>query len=78
MNVTVDVKPARLSKINWTQIVALVVMVLSLFGIEMDDKTRADLLAGLIGVQSVVTFVLRTWFTKEVTPQSVATTTVMK
>ena len=64
----VAVKSAFLSKINWAQAIGFLAMILSTFGIDLDDKTRADLLAGIIGLQGAITWILRTWFTTTVTP----------
>lgn len=66
--VKVDVKSAWTSKINITQVLAMLAMLLSVFGLDIDAKTQADILAGIIAVQSVVSWVLRTFFTKTVTP----------
>ena len=68
---TVSVKPATMSKINWTQAVSFLAMVLAMFGIDMDEDTRNALLALIVSGQAVVTWVLRTWFTTAVTPSSV-------
>ena len=64
----VAVKSAFLSKINWAQAIGFAAMILSTFGIDLDDKTRADILAGIIGLQGAITWILRTWFTTTVTP----------
>jgi len=69
--VTVDVKSAWASKINWTQIVSMAAAGLGIFGVDMDAETQAKFLALVIAGQGVVTWVLRTWFTKAVTPGSV-------
>lgn len=66
----VSVKSAWLSKINWTQFVAAAAMLLTLFGIELDANTQAQVLAGIVGVQAALTFVWKTWFTSTVTPGS--------
>lgn len=64
---TVPVKSAWASKINWTQAIAFAAMIGSYFGIDVDAETQAQILAGIVGVSSFVTFVMRTWFTKSVT-----------
>lgn len=68
---TVPIKSAWASKINWTQAVALAGTVLTLTtGHDLDPATQAAIVAGIQAVQSVATWVQRTWFTKSVTPQS--------
>lgn len=67
----VEVKSAWLSKINWTQAVAVVAMVATMFGLDIDATLQAEILAAIIGVQSVVTWVIKTFFSPTVTPASV-------
>lgn len=67
---TVPVKSAFLSKINWTQAIAFAAMMFSIFGVDLDAKTQADMLAGVIAAQSIITWVLRTFFTTSVTPSA--------
>ena len=66
--VLVPVKPAAKSKIVWTQYVALAAMLLANFGIDLDAGTQAAVVSIIVGVAAVVTWVLRTWFNKTVTP----------
>lgn len=66
----VSVKSAWLSKINWTQFVAAAAMLLTLFGIELDATTQAQILAGIIGMQATLTWLWKTFFTSTVTPSS--------
>lgn len=68
---TVPVKSAAMSKINWTQAVSFLAMMLAVFGIDMGEDTRNSLLALIVSGQAVVTWVLRTWFTTAVTPSSI-------
>lgn len=70
--VKVTVKSAWSSKINWTQGVALLAMLGTFFGFDLDTETQGEILAGIIGVQAAVTWVLKTWFTSTVTPDSVS------
>lgn len=58
-----QINSAFVSKINWTQIIALAGSFLVVFGIDVPDQTKLDAVAGIQGVQSVVTWVFRTWFT---------------
>lgn len=68
--VNVPVKSAWVSKINWTQGIAVAAAALSFLGFDLDADTQAKLLAGIVGVQGVVTWFLRTFRTKSVTPSS--------
>lgn len=71
--VLVETKSAWLSKINWTQAVALLAMALSFFGFpEMSSETQAEILAGIIAIQAFVTWVFKTFLTSTVTPSSAA------
>lgn len=75
-NAVVTVKPAWLSKINWTQFGALLLSafvavnpddVLSLV-VNPDPATKAAIIFGIQSLQTGVTMVLRTWFNRSVTP----------
>lgn len=66
----VAVKSAFLSKINWTQALAVIAAGLSFFGFDLDAQTQASVLAGIVGVQAAVTWLLRTFFTNTVTPSA--------
>lgn len=68
---TVDVKSGWFSKINWTQGLAASGMLLTMFGIDLDAKTQADILAGIVGAQAAITWMMRTFFTSSVTPSSI-------
>lgn len=70
-NVVVPVKSAFLSKINWTQVVGPAAAVLAFFGVK--DVTADQLAAIIIGIQSlqsVVTVIIKTFYTGTITPQS--------
>ena len=67
----VDVRSAWLSKINWTQAVSFAAMLLTLFGITLPPEVQAQILAGIVAANGVVTWVLRTFFTHTVTPAMV-------
>lgn len=58
-----DTKSAWASKINWTQIVGMLAMLGTVFGIDVPDDVKTQLIAGIAGIQAVVTWVFRTWFT---------------
>lgn len=72
MENAMDVKSAWFSKINWTQALALLASVLVVFGIDLDPQTQIAIVAGIQGAQSALTWVLRTFFTKTVTPSVAA------
>jgi hypothetical protein len=52
-----------MSKINWTQIVSLVVSVASVFGVVIPAEWQTTFLQITALVTPLVTIVLRTWFT---------------
>lgn len=68
----VPTKSAWLSKINWTQALAVLAMALAYFGIDLDVKTQAAILAAIIPIQAVITWVLKTFFSNTVTPSAAA------
>lgn len=65
------VKSPAASAINWTQIIAIIASVLVLFGINIPLDTQLAFVALIQAAQSVLTFVLRTWFSPSVTTTSV-------
>lgn len=67
---TVPVRSPVTSKINWTQIVGMAAMLGSYFGLTLTSDQIAATVVAIGVVQSVVTFVIRTWFTKSVTSTS--------
>ena len=60
-----ETKTSFASKINWTQGLALLASVLVVFGIELPVDVQLAIVAVIQGVQSVITWVIRTWFTKK-------------
>jgi uncharacterized membrane protein len=54
--------PVSFSKINWTQAVAFLAMLLTLFGIDMPDNVKLETVALIQAAQSVLTWILHTWF----------------
>lgn len=64
----VPVKSAWFSKINWTQFVAFGAMMLASFGFDLDAETQSQIVLGIAGIQTTVTWALRTFFTTSVTP----------
>ena len=73
--VAVAVSPATSSKINWTQIISAAAMLLSFMsggkiGLTPEQQAAVAVTIGLLS--NVVTVIFRTWFSKTVTPASVA------
>lgn len=66
----VPVKSAWASKINWTQAVAFLAMLAAAFGIDMDEGTQTAVVSSILAIQALVTWIMRTWFTKSITPSS--------
>jgi len=66
----VRVKSAWLSKINWTQAVALLASVLAIKGFTLDTDTQLALVGTIQGAQAVVTWLFRTFFNRSVSPAS--------
>jgi|GEM_PF-4839369 len=50
------------SKINWTQAVAFLAMLLTLFGIDMPDAVKLELVAFIQAAQSLLTWFLHSFF----------------
>lgn len=50
------------SRINWTQAVAFLAMLLTLFGIELPDEVKLQLVALIQAAQSLLTWVLHSFF----------------
>lgn len=66
----VPVKSMWLSKTGWVQIIAVTAMILAMFGIDLDAQTQVAILAVIVAVQGVVTWIVKNWFTPTVTPAS--------
>jgi hypothetical protein len=54
--------PAAFSKINWTQAVAFLAMLLTLFGIDMPDNVKLETVALIQAVQTIATWLLHNVF----------------
>ena len=61
------VKSSWASKINWTQALAFLAMLFTMFGIDLPQDVQTEVVAGIVAGQSVLTWVLRTWFTTSIT-----------
>lgn len=67
---TVEVKSGWFSKVNWTQVVGLVASGAAIIGLPVDAATLLTIVAGIQAIVSVVTIVIKTFFTKSVATQS--------
>lgn len=63
-----EIKSAWLSKINWTQAIALVCGLLTYAGYTVPADVQNAVLAGIIAASTVITWALRTFSTKSITP----------
>ncbi len=69
--VVVNTSPATSSKINWTQIGGIVASIAAFFGLKDLDPTQiAAVIMGIQAAQSLVTIVIKTFFSKTITTQS--------
>jgi hypothetical protein len=67
----VDVQSAWLSKTNWTQAVGIMASVIAIVSgntYSIPVETQLAIVATIQGVQGVVSWVLKTFFTKTITP----------
>jgi len=69
--VTVPVKDALTSKINWTQVIQLLFGVLTMAGVVVPDDLKSQILTLILVVGNIITIVMKTWFSASVTAQSV-------
>lgn len=70
--VTVDVKSAWLSKINWTQAIGVLASVLTVFGFNLPPETQIAIVGAIQGVVALVTWALKTFAKPSVTPSAAA------
>ena len=73
--VTIETRSAWLSKINWTQAVAVTAsMIVLLTGgkVDIPPEVQAQIVVGIGVLQGIVTWVFKTWFTPTVTPASIS------
>lgn len=70
--VTVDVKSAWLSKINWAQAIGVVASVAAVVGFDLSPALQVQVVAAIQGIVAVVTWALKTFGTTTVTPSSAA------
>lgn len=69
--IRVPMKSATESKINWVQIAGVLASLAAFFGLNVDPATLASVIVGIQSAASLLTVVLKTWFTPTVTPASV-------
>ncbi len=69
-SINVPVKSAVTSKINVTQVIGVAAMLASYFGLPLTPEQLAGVVTTIGVAQSIVTWVLRTWFTKSVVASS--------
>lgn len=67
---SIPIQTAWLSKINWTQAVAFLAVMFTMFGIDLDAETQAQIVAAIAAISQVLTWIMRTWFTATITPAS--------
>jgi hypothetical protein len=75
----VEIASAWTSKINWTQAVSFAAMGLTFFSggkVGMSADQQAGVVVTIGVITNVATWVMRTWFTKTVTPASMTDQTV--
>lgn len=78
--VSTNVKSSFLSKINITQFVSMLSALLVLLGyapipeslVEQVEELKVLVIAAIAIINNIVTYVLRTWFTTEITAASAA------
>lgn len=58
-----NINPAKLSKINWTQVVGAGAVLVTLFGVEVTEEQKVQIVAGIALASQALTFVFRTFFT---------------
>jgi hypothetical protein len=73
--ITVPIKSAWASKINWTQAVSAFAMLIgwasgNAIELSADKQTAIVVTIGVIG--NIVTWIMKTWFTTTITPSSAA------
>jgi hypothetical protein len=67
-----ETKTAWFSKINWTQAVSFLAMIIAFFGFDLPAEQQAEIVAAILAVTNVVTWIIRTWFTDTLTDASVS------
>ena len=60
------INSAALSKINWTQFISFAAMIAAVFGMDISPEMQVQILSGITAIQTVLTIILRTFFTAKV------------
>ena len=60
-----NAKPAWESKINWTQIISVLAMGLTMFGVDLEPELQERLAVALSSIVAATTIIWRTWFTSK-------------
>ncbi len=71
----VDVQSAWASKTNWTQVIGIAASAVAIFSgnkYQVPAETQLEIVAAIQGVQGVASWIIKTWFTKTITPASAA------
>ena len=63
-----DIKSAKKSKINATQVISLIVAIAAIFGYVIPEDWQLTALKATSVATPVVTMIWRTWFNKTVAP----------
>ena len=66
-----EVQSAWLSKINWGEVIKVGAAFLAVKGVNIPADIQNDILLTIISVGGIYTWVMRTWFTKTITPASI-------
>jgi hypothetical protein len=70
--VAAGVKSSWASKVNWNSAITLLIAVAALFGYKISETDQATVMAAIMAVGSVVTIIIRTFFTTSLTKSSAA------
>lgn len=65
--ITVPVKSAAKSKINWTAIISAVAVLAATFGFDIPEEVQGDVVAAIAAVSAAVIVIFRTWFNNSAT-----------
>ncbi len=68
--IVVPVKSAYTSKINITQLIGVAAMLASYFGLPLTPDQLAGIVTAIGTAQGVVTWIMKTWFSKSVVASS--------
>jgi hypothetical protein len=66
----IEIKSAKMSKINWTQLIAAVAMLLTMFGLDITPEHQAAAVVVIGLISQFATVIWKTWFTTTITRSS--------